>query len=56
MIPYNKNQLDSLFLKFIWYRTLHISDRFTAHHQESSTVHTAIGTYVVVTQFMLADC
>jgi len=26
-----------------WYRTLHVSDRFTVHHQESSTVYTAIG-------------
>ena len=25
------------------YRTLHVSDRFTVHHQESSTVYTAIG-------------
>ena len=25
--------------------TLHISDVFPVHHQESSTVHTAIGTY-----------
>jgi hypothetical protein len=25
------------------YRTLHVSDTFTLHHQESSTVHTAIG-------------
>ena len=26
-----------------WYRTLHVSDRFTVHHQESSTVYTATG-------------
>jgi len=26
-----------------WTRTLHVSDRFSAHRQESSTVHTAIG-------------
>jgi len=24
------------------YRTLHVSDSFCVHHQESSTVHTAI--------------
>ena len=27
----------------IWYRTLHVSDRFTVHHQECNTVHTTIG-------------
>jgi hypothetical protein len=26
-----------------WYRTLHISDKFTVRPQESSTVYTAIG-------------
>jgi len=31
------------FSNLFWYRTLHVSDRFTAHHQESSTVYTAIG-------------
>jgi hypothetical protein len=31
------------FSKLFWYRTLHVSDRFTVHHQESSTVYTAIG-------------
>jgi len=35
---YNNNQRDAL----IWYRTLHVSDRFTVHHQES-TVYTALG-------------
>jgi len=24
-------------------RTLHVSDSFSVHHQESSTVHTAVG-------------
>jgi hypothetical protein len=31
------------FSNLFWYRTLHVSDRFTVHHQESSTVYTAIG-------------
>jgi len=32
------------FLKFMfWNKTLHVSDRFSLHHQESSTIHTAIG-------------
>ena len=26
-----------------WNRTLHVSDRFSVHHQETSTVYTAIG-------------
>ena len=30
------------FSNLFWYRTLHVSDRITVHHQESSTVHTAI--------------
>ena len=31
------------FSNLFWYRTLHVLDRFTVHHQESSTVYTAIG-------------
>jgi len=31
------------FSYLFWYRTLHVSDRFSVHHQESSTVYTAIG-------------
>ena len=31
------------FSNLFWYKTLHVSDRFTVHHQESSTVCTAIG-------------
>ena len=31
------------FSNLFWYRTLHVSDRFTVHHQESSAVYTAIG-------------
>ena len=31
------------FSNLFWYRTLHVSDRSTVHHQESSTVYTAIG-------------
>ena len=29
---------------YFWIRTLHVSDSFSVHHQESSTVHTAIHT------------
>ena len=28
---------------YFWNRTLHVSDSFSVNHQESSTVHTAIG-------------
>jgi hypothetical protein len=31
------------FSNLFWNRTSHVSDRFTVHHQESSTVYTAIG-------------
>ena len=31
------------FSNLFWNRVLHVSDRFTVHHQESSTVYTAIG-------------
>jgi len=28
---------------YFWNRTLHVSDSFSVHHQEPSTVHTAVG-------------
>ena len=28
---------------YFWNRTPHVSDRFSSHYQESSTVYTAIG-------------
>jgi hypothetical protein len=28
---------------YFWNRTLHVSERFSVHHQESSTVYTATG-------------
>jgi hypothetical protein len=31
------------FSNVFWYRSLHVSGRFTVHHQESSTVYTATG-------------
>ena len=37
-------QLDALISEiYFWNRNLHVSDRFSVHHQESSTVYTAIG-------------
>jgi len=39
------NQWDALISQiYFWNRTLHVSDGFSVHHQESSTVHTAIHT------------
>jgi len=39
-----QNQRDALISQiYFWNRTLHVSDSFSVHHQESSTVHTAIG-------------
>jgi hypothetical protein len=41
---YNKNQRNALISRiYFWNRTLHVSDSFSVYHQESSTVHTAIG-------------
>ena len=39
----NKTNETHYFTNLFWYRTLHVSDRFTVHHQESSTVYKAIG-------------
>jgi len=36
------------FSNLFWYRILHVSDRFTVHHQESITVYTAKGIPVAV--------
>jgi len=40
---YNKTNEMHYFTDLFWCRTIHVSDRFTVHHQESSTVHTAKG-------------
>ena len=38
------NQLDALISQIhFWNGTQHVSDRYSVHHQESSTVHTVIG-------------
>ena len=39
---YNKTNKMHYFSNLFWYRILHVSDRFTFHHQESSTVYTSI--------------
>jgi len=42
---YNKIKRDAVISQiYFWNRTLHVSDSSSAHHQESSTVHTAIHT------------
>ena len=39
-----QNQRDALVSEiYFWNRTPHVSDSLSVHHQESSTVHTAIG-------------
>jgi len=43
-ISLQKNQLDELISQIYFRnRTLHVSDSFSVRHQQSSTVHTAIG-------------
>jgi hypothetical protein len=36
---HNKTQRDALFLIFIWYSILHVSDKSTFHHQEYLNVY-----------------
>jgi len=40
------------FSNLFWYRTLHVSDRFTVQQQESNTVYTATGIW----HASYADC
>ena len=41
---YNKMWSDALISQtYFWNKNLHVSDRSSVHHQESSTVHTTIG-------------
>jgi len=41
---YNKSERDALIYQiYFWNRTVHVSDGISVHHQEPSTVHTAIG-------------
>jgi hypothetical protein len=41
---YNESQGDALFLKCMWWNTLHVSDRSTVHHQDYlNNIYTAIG-------------
>jgi len=41
---------------YFWIRTLHVSDGFSIQHQESSTVHTAIGIcHTASSQYNLYD-
>ena len=50
---YKKNQRHSLISQIYFLnRTPHVSDRFSFHHQESSTVYTAIG----ICRTGYADC
>ena len=50
---YNENQRDALISQiYFWNRTVHVSDSFSVHHQESSTVHIETG----VRHTSYADC
>ena len=43
------NQPDALIIQILFcYKTLHVSDIFCAHHQEFSTVHSALVSYMQV--------
>ena len=49
----NESQRDALIYQiYFWNRNLHVSDRFSVHHQETSTVYTAIG----IRHTGFADC
>jgi hypothetical protein len=50
---YNKtNKMALISQIYFWNRTLHVSDRFSVHRQESSTVYTVIG----ICHMGFADC
>jgi hypothetical protein len=52
---YDKNQRDAVISQIcFWNRTLRVSDRFSVHNQEFSTVYTAIG--VCPIQVLLTAC
>jgi hypothetical protein len=43
---YKRNQrVELISHNLFWNRTLHVSDRFTVRHQESTTVYIAIGIF-----------
>jgi len=42
IIP-NYSQQDATFLEFIFTDAVHVSDGYSAHHQEHITVHTVLG-------------
>jgi len=41
---------------YFWNRAVHVSDRFSVRHQESSTLYIAIEQYVYVIQVLLTAC
>jgi len=43
------NQPDAVIIPILFrYKTLHVSDIFSAHHQELSTVHSALVSFIQV--------
>ena len=51
---YNKPTRCTSFSNFFWNETLHVSDSSSVHHQEFSTVHTAM-VYVIQVCWQLAS-
>ena len=42
------NQIDAPIIQIYCYKTLHVSGIFSAHHQEFSTVHSALVSFMQV--------
>jgi len=46
------NQPDALIIQILFcYKTLHVSGIFSAHHQEFSTVHSAVVSFMQVSDY-----
>jgi hypothetical protein len=49
LVFFLNNQPDALIIQILFcYKTLHVSDIFSAHHQEFSTVHSALVSFMQV--------
>ena len=47
--PFKNNQTDAIIIPILFcYKTLHVSDIFSAHHQEFFTVHSAVVSFMQV--------
>jgi hypothetical protein len=51
------DQPDALIIQILFcYKTLHVSGIFSAHHQEFSTVHSALVSFMQVSDDTSAEC